>query len=132
MNNRVRGRWWVMEVGSMGLSETFRAMSAVTKAVGGTVAVACTLTLAILGATAPSAGALPTSISDVGPASLSEGTGDPNLGVANQSGRTLNFDNGWRFKLVTPPTPPIRAACMGTRAIPTPPRPTSPTPPGNA
>ncbi len=100
MNNRVRGRWWVMEVGSMGLSETFRAMSAVTKAVGGTVAVACTLTLAILGATAPSAGALPTSISDVGPASLSEGTGDPNLGVANQSGRTLNFDNGWRFKLV--------------------------------
>ena len=25
---------------------------------------------------------------------------DPNLGVLNQGSRTLNFDNGWRFKLV--------------------------------
>src|SRR6185437_8142694 len=46
------------------------------------------------------AGAQATSPSDVGPASLPSGTGDANLGVANQTGRTLNFDNGWRFKLV--------------------------------
>src|SRR5437763_2949243 len=26
--------------------------------------------------------------------------GDPNLGVLNQSARTVNFDNGWRFQLV--------------------------------
>jgi hypothetical protein len=25
---------------------------------------------------------------------------DPNLGVLNQGTRTLNFDDGWRFKLV--------------------------------
>lgn len=25
---------------------------------------------------------------------------DPNLGVLNQGSRTLNFDDGWRFKLV--------------------------------
>jgi hypothetical protein len=30
-----------------------------------------------------------------------EGQGpDPNLGVLNQGTRTLNFDDGWRFKLV--------------------------------
>ncbi len=62
----------------------------------------CALTMAILGAAATSAGAqvaTPTP-SDVGPASLPSGAGDPNLGVANQSGRTFDFDNGWRFKLV--------------------------------
>ncbi len=42
----------------------------------------------------------PATPTDVGPASLGEGTGDPNLGVANQAGRTFNFDDGWRFKLV--------------------------------
>jgi hypothetical protein len=30
----------------------------------------------------------------------SSGTGDPNLGVLDQGARTLNFDGGWRFKLV--------------------------------
>ncbi len=49
---------------------------------------------------ASAATAQPTTPSDVGPASLGEGTGDPNLGVANQAGRTFDFDNGWRFKLV--------------------------------
>ena len=30
----------------------------------------------------------------------SSGSGDPNLGVLNDGTRTLNFDGGWRFKLV--------------------------------
>ncbi len=41
-----------------------------------------------------------TTPSEVGPASLPSGAGDPNLGVANQAGRTYDFDDGWRFKLV--------------------------------
>jgi beta-galactosidase len=51
-------------------------------------------------ASAATAGAQTTTPSDVGPASLGPGTGDPNLGVANQPGRTFDFDDGWRFKLV--------------------------------
>jgi beta-galactosidase len=47
---------------------------------------------------APGAGAA--SVSDVGPVGWSTGSGDPNLGVLNQGTRTLNFDGGWRFKLV--------------------------------
>jgi beta-galactosidase len=69
----------------MGLSKISRAACAVAVA---------TLTLA---ATA----AAQTTPSDVGPASLSEGAGDPNLGVANQGERTVDFDSGWRFKLVS-------------------------------
>ena len=65
-----------------------------------TRATACVATIVVLAASAATAAAQTTTPSDVGPASLSEGTGDPNLGVANQSGRTLNFDDGWRFKLV--------------------------------
>ncbi len=41
-----------------------------------------------------------TSPSDLGPVGWSSGSGDPNLGVLNQGTRTLNFDGGWRFKLV--------------------------------
>lgn len=37
---------------------------------------------------------------DVGPVGWSTGSGDPNLGVLNEGARTLNFDKGWRFKLV--------------------------------
>ena len=65
-----------------------------------TRATACVATIVVLAASAATAAAQTTTPSDVGPASLSEGTGDPNLGVANQSRRTLNFDDGWRFKLV--------------------------------
>jgi beta-galactosidase len=65
-----------------------------------TRATACVATAVVFAASAATAAAQTTTPSDVGPASLSEGTGDPNLGVANQSGRTLNFDDGWRFELV--------------------------------
>ncbi len=60
----------------------------------------CVATMAVLGVSAASAAAQTSSPSDIGPASLSSGTGDPNLGVANQGARTFNFDNGWRFRLV--------------------------------
>lgn len=61
------------------------------------------ITLAALAAAvalaAPPAGATSTSL--VGPVGQApSGTGDPNLGVLNQGARTLNFDRGWRFKLV--------------------------------
>ncbi|HEY1515329.1 MAG TPA: glycoside hydrolase family 2 TIM barrel-domain containing protein [Solirubrobacteraceae bacterium] len=59
------------------------------------IALVAALALIIL---APPAAA--TTFSDVGPAGWSTGTGDPNLGVLNQGARTLNFDDGWRFKLV--------------------------------
>jgi beta-galactosidase len=45
----------------------------------------------------PSAGISP---GDVGP--TGSGSGDPNLGTLNQGTRTVNFDQGWRFKLVNP------------------------------
>jgi beta-galactosidase len=38
--------------------------------------------------------------SDLGPVGWSSGSGDPNLGVLNDGTRTLNFDGGWRFRLV--------------------------------
>ncbi len=63
-------------------------------------ACACAVTTGVALAIAPSAGAQATTPSDVGPASLPTGAGDPNLGIANQGGRTFDFDNGWRFKLV--------------------------------
>ena len=44
----------------------------------------------MLAASAATAGAQATTPTDVGPASLSEGAGDPNLGIANQGGRTIN------------------------------------------
>jgi beta-galactosidase len=40
------------------------------------------------------------SFSDIGPVGWNSGSGDPNLGVLNGGLRTLNFDDGWRFKLV--------------------------------
>jgi beta-galactosidase len=49
------------------------------------------LALLVLGTAAAPQGAL---------ASTDSGSGDPNLGVLNQGARTLNFDNGWRFRLV--------------------------------
>ena len=59
------------------------------------------VTAAVFAASAGAAGAQTSSTpSDIGPASLSEATADPNLGLANQPGRTINFDDGWRFKLV--------------------------------
>ena len=58
----------------------------------------CMMAAVIVLATATSAGA---QTSDLGPASLPTKAGDPNLGIANQGTRTLNFDNGWRFKLVS-------------------------------
>jgi beta-galactosidase len=51
---------------------------------------------ALLG-TAAAQAAMP---SDLGPVGWSSGSGDPNLGVLNDGTRTLNFDGGWRFKLV--------------------------------
>ena len=74
-------------------------------------ALTCVVTIAVFAASAGTAGAQTASAqtastqtastpSDVGPASLGEGAGDPNLGLANQPGRTVNFDGGWRFKLV--------------------------------
>jgi hypothetical protein len=63
---------------------------------------ALVVAIALLAASAATAGAQTSAStpSDVGPASLPSGTGDPNLGVANQPRRTFDFDNGWRFKLV--------------------------------
>ncbi len=85
----------------MGLSKIRRAGRVVNTAViAATAAGACALTMVMFAASAPTAGAQTTSPSDVGPASLSSGSGDPNLGVANQGARTFNFDDGWRFKLV--------------------------------
>ncbi len=69
----------------MGLSKISRAACAVAAAM-------LTLTATAAAQTTPS---------DVGPASLSKAAGDPNLGVANQGERTVDFDNGWRFKLVS-------------------------------
>jgi beta-galactosidase len=56
--------------------------------------------IVVLLGSAGTAGAQAATPSDVGPASLPSGAGDPNLGVANQATRTFDFDNGWRFKLV--------------------------------
>jgi beta-galactosidase len=61
-------------------------------------AVALTGVLALMGSTA--AHAATTAGSDLGPVGWSSGSGDPNLGVLNDGTRTLNFDGGWRFKLV--------------------------------
>ena len=55
--------------------------------------------------------------SDVGPVGWSSGTSDPNLGVLNQGARTLNFDGGWRFKLVNTANTRTRPACTATRRI---------------
>ncbi len=69
-------------------------------------ALTCVATAVVFAASAGTAGAQSAGAqsaaasSDVGPASLSDTAGDPNLGLANQPGRTVNFDDGWRFKLV--------------------------------
>ena len=54
--------------------------------------------VAVMAVGAPGAGAA--SAGDVGPVGWGTGTGDPNLGVLNEGARTINFDDGWRFKLV--------------------------------
>ena len=64
------------------------------------LATAASAGAAIVLATAASAGAQPPTTSDLGPASLPTNANDPNLGIANQGTRTLDFDSGWRFKLV--------------------------------
>jgi beta-galactosidase len=60
------------------------------------LALAATAAVMAVGA----AGASAASVSDVGPVGWDTGSGDPNLGVLNQGARTLNFDDGWHFKLV--------------------------------
>src|ERR1039458_2520782 len=60
------------------------------------LALAATAAVMAVGA----AGASAASVSDVGPVGWDTGSGDSNLGVLNQGARTLNFDDGWRFKLV--------------------------------
>ena len=62
------------------------------------VAVLLTTACALAG-TAAAQAATPSG-SDLGPVGWSSGSGDPNLGVLNDGTRTLNFDGGWRFKLV--------------------------------
>ena len=61
-------------------------------------ALVATAAFALVGSTAAQA-ATPSG-SDLGPVGWSSGSGDPNLGVLNDGTRTLNFDGGWRFKLV--------------------------------
>ncbi|MGB0097353.1 MAG: hypothetical protein WBP81_33040 [Solirubrobacteraceae bacterium] len=57
--------------------------------------------MVVLGALfSPAALGATTSPSDLGPTGWISGSGDPNLGVLNQGARTINFDGGWRFKLV--------------------------------
>ena len=69
----------------------FRLTARVTAAVlAGAFAVLCT----------GAAQAATTSGSDLGPVGWGSESGDPNLGVLNDGTRTLNFDGGWRFKLV--------------------------------
>ena len=53
----------------------------------------------VIGAAAPTAAAQTGSASDVGPASLGPAPG-PEPRRRHRGRRTLNFDNGWRFKLV--------------------------------
>ena len=67
-----------------------------------------------------------------GPPRWASGAGDPNLGVANQGSRTLNFDGGWRFKLVNTANATDPSGMYGTPTTPRPPRRASPTPPGSA
>jgi beta-galactosidase len=71
----------------------FKVTARVTSAVL-TGALAC----ALMGGTAAQA-ATPSG-SDLGPVGWTSGSGDPNLGVLNDGTRTINFDGGWRFKLV--------------------------------
>jgi beta-galactosidase len=68
--------------------------SLMARAAAMVVATALTL-LSAAGAQAATA-----SPSDLGPVGWNSGSGDPNLGVLNDGTRTLNFDGGWRFKLV--------------------------------
>ena len=65
-----------------------------------------------------SAQAATTSPSDLGPVGWSSGSGDPNLGVLNDGTRTLNFDGGWRFKLVNTANATDPSGTYGTSADP--------------
>ncbi len=56
--------------------------------------------------------------SDLGPVGWSSGSGDPNLGVLNDGTRTLNFDGGWRFKLVNTASASDPTGAYGTSADP--------------
>jgi beta-galactosidase len=79
---------------------------------------ACVAAALVFGASAGTAGAQTPSPGDVGPASLSQGAGDPNLGLANQGRRTVDFDDGWRFKLVNPANATDPSGIYGTSADP--------------
>ncbi len=59
-----------------------------------------------------------TTPSDLGPVGWSSGSGDPNLGVLNDGTRTLNFDGGWRFKLVSTAAATDPSGTYGTSADP--------------
>ncbi|MFZ1992932.1 MAG: glycoside hydrolase family 2 TIM barrel-domain containing protein, partial [Solirubrobacteraceae bacterium] len=68
------------------------------KVMGRAAAVVLAGAFALMGSAA--AQAATSSGSDLGPVGWSSGSGDPNLGVLNDGTRTLNFDGGWRFKLI--------------------------------
>ncbi|MGZ4245498.1 MAG: sugar-binding domain-containing protein [Solirubrobacteraceae bacterium] len=72
--------------------------------------------LAVLSTTAARAATVP--CSDLGPVGWSSGSGDPNLGVLNDGSRTLNFDGGWRFKLVNTANATDPTGTYGTSADP--------------
>lgn len=71
---------------------------------------------AVLSTTAAQAATVPSS--DLGPVGWSSGSGDPNLGVLNDGSRTLNFDGGWRFKLVNTASATDPTGTYGTSADP--------------
>ena len=79
-------------------------------------AVALTGVFALIGSGAAHA-AVPSG-SDLGPVGWSSGSGDPNLGVLNDGTRTLNFDGGWRFKLVNTANATDPTGTYGTSAGP--------------
>ncbi len=79
-------------------------------------AVLVTGAFALMGSAAASA-ATPQG-SDLGPVGWSSGSGDPNLGVLNDGTRTLNFDGGWRFKLVNTASASDPTGTYGTSADP--------------
>jgi beta-galactosidase len=79
-------------------------------------AVVLTGAVALTGSAAASAATPPGS--DLGPVGWSSGSGDPNLGVLNDGTRTLNFDGGWRFKLVNTASASDPTGTYGTSADP--------------
>ena len=77
-----------------------RSMTGAVAAIVGAVLGMTAMPVMASGATPVAASAAAPGPTDLGPVGWTSGTGDPNLGVLNDSTRTLNFDGGWRFKLV--------------------------------